>query len=121
MKMEWKIINYIYKCPFIYYLLNHERHNLGRRQRNAFVPDHEGRQQAVVACLRQADGLLPLIGLAAGWHPRHPPDLYARGSGRFPSFTGRRLRLRGSYHVCRAAVPGRSCTGIPYRRGFHRR
>ena len=29
-------------------------------------------------------------------------------------------RLRGSYHVCRAAVPGRSCPGFPDRRGFHR-
>ncbi len=98
----------------------YERHHLGGWQRNAFVPDHEGRQQAVVACLRQADGLLPFIGVVSGWYPRHPPDLYARGFGRFPSSAGRRLRLRGSHQLCRAAVPGRSCAGVPDRLGFHR-
>jgi len=35
----------------------------------------------------------------------------------------RRLLGNGSdygYHVCRAAVPGRSCPGFPDRLGFHR-
>src|ERR1700749_5107559 len=52
----------------------HARDHLGRRLRHPPATHHHGNQQAIVAGVRQTDGLLPAVHPDDGRYPRHLGD-----------------------------------------------
>jgi len=73
----------------------------------ASIRSPRGRQQAIAPGLRQADGLLSPLDADARRHPRHPPDLDARGHRNFERLLGDGAQIGLSIRYCRATTsPG---------------
>src|SRR5690606_10769968 len=98
-----------------------QRHHPGRRLRHPALSDHQGRQQAAAAGVRQADDLLPAQRADAGGHPRSADHQYPARAGAVPEPAGRRLAVGHGHPLRGPAKPRWLGPGLPDRPRLRRR
>ena len=92
----------------------------GRRCRHAALSGDPRRQQAALACLRQADDLLSALDPDAGGNAGNPGDQHAARSSPVSPTSGGRIAVGIAPRICRAAESRRVGAGVSDRADFHR-
>ena len=99
----------------------YEGYHSGRRLRHPAVSADKGHLQAIAPGIRQTYDLLSPVHIDAGGNSGHSDYLHPHGYPPLPGASGRRQPFRHSPELCRSAQPRRSGSGLPHRRGIHRR